>query len=166
MAEKEMAVKEKVGNTGLFDFAGLYRFAHSWFRENEYGVNEDKYVEKVKGNKKDIRVEWLAMKDVSDYFKFEQKIIFSISGMAEVEVEIEKEKKKMNQGNVEVEITGTLIRDKDSKWDTSPFSRFMRDVYNKFIIPSRVDEIKNEIRNDVKSFKEQLKAFMELSGRR
>jgi len=166
MAEKELTIKEKVEYTGLFDFPALYSFSHSWFKEAEYGVNEEKYIEKIKENKKNIDIEWKATKDVSDYFKFEHKIRFEISRLVEVEVEIDGKKKKINQGKLRLEISGTLIRDKDSKWDSSPFSRFMRDVYNKFIIPSRVNEVKKEISNDVRNFKEEIKAFLELTGRR
>ena len=38
----------------MFDFKGIYAYAHAWFIEAKYNVNEEKYVEKVKGNKKDI----------------------------------------------------------------------------------------------------------------
>lgn len=166
MAEKDLTIKEKVESTGLFDFPALYSFAHSWFKEARYGVNEEKYVEKIKGNKKDINIEWKATKDVSDYFKFEHIIKFELRNLSEVEAEINGEKKKMNQGKIEIEISGALIKDKDSKWDTSPFSRFSRDVYNKFIVPSRVNELKNELSDDVRNFKEEIKAFLELTGRR
>ena len=48
MAEKEKTIKEKVESTGLFDFPGFYKYANSWFKDNEYGVNEEKYIEKEK----------------------------------------------------------------------------------------------------------------------
>ena len=167
MAEKQQAIKEKIEFSGLFDFKALYSFAHSWFKEGRYGVTEEKYSEKVtKENKKDIEIEWLASKDISDYFKVENKIKFEISGLSEVEAEIDGKRKKMNEGRISIEITGTLIKDKDSKWDTSPMYRFMRDVYNKFIIPFRINELKGELTNDVISFKEEIKAFLDLTGKR
>jgi len=166
MAERELQIKEKVEYRGIFDFQGLYQYAHSWFREAEYGVDEEEYIEKLKGTKKDIEVKWKAMKDVSDYFKFEHTIKFEIQEMADVEAEINGSKRKMNQGKIKIEITGTLIKDRESKWDTSPFYRFMRDVYNKFVIPSRIDELKSEVGDDVRNFKEEVKAFIEMVGRR
>jgi hypothetical protein len=166
MAEKELEIKEKVEQSGIVDFPSLYRFAHTWYKQNEYGVNEEEYKEKINGNKKDLDIEWLCTKNASDYFKFEIKMKFEVRALAEVEVEIDGKKKKMNQGKVKVDISGTLIKDRESKWDTSPFNRFMRDVYNKYIIPSRVDQYKQEITNDVRNFKEEIKAFMELTGRR
>lgn len=166
MAEKEQIIKEKVEHSGVFDFPSFYSYAHTWFKEEYFGVDEEKYAEKTDGSKRDIDIEWKAAKDVTDYFKFEYKIKFEIRGLTDVEVEIDGKKKTMNKGKVTVEITGTLIMDRDSKWDTSPFSRFMRDVYNKYIIPSRVDEMKNKVSKNAVEFKEELKAFLDLTARR
>jgi len=163
MAEKDRVVKEELKHKGIFDFAALYSFSHSWWKE-EYGINESKYTERVSGNKRDIRIEWIATKDISDYFKFEHKIEFIISGLTDVEVEIDGEKKKMNQGEIEIKITAILVKDKDSKWDTSPFNRFMRDVYNKYVIPSRIEDIKIQLSDDAREFKDEIKAFLELTA--
>lgn len=166
MAEKEPILKEKIENSGLFDFPALYSFAHGWWTEGQYGVNEDKYSEKVGTDKRDIVIEWKATKDVSDYFKNEIKIKFEISGLTDVEVEIDGEKKKMNKGKIVIEISGTLLKDKDGKWETSAFNRFLRDVYNKYVIPARIDQVGERLAQDVRDFKEEIKAFLELTGRR
>lgn len=166
MAEKEEILKEKVEHSGVFDFAGFYSFAHSWFKEENFGVNEEKYAEKTSGTSRDIDVEWKAFKSITDYFKFEYRINFEVKDLTDVEVEIDGRKKAMNKGKVSVEITGTLVFDKDSKWDNSPFSRFMRDVYNKYIIPSRADDMRIKVANLAQRFKDELKSFLDLVGRR
>lgn len=166
MAEKDQVLEEKVEHSGIFDFPNLYLYAHSWFKEEEYGVNEDKYSEKVSGNKREISIRWKATKDMSDYFKFEMKVKFEIAEMTDVEVEIDGEKKKMNKGKLSIEIGAILIKDKDGKWENSPFNRFMRDVYNKYIIPSRVNNMENKLRVEAINFKEEVKAFLELKGKR
>ncbi|MBU1104071.1 MAG: hypothetical protein KJ600_05955 [Nanoarchaeota archaeon] len=166
MAEKEQIVKEKVEHNGLFDFASFYSFAHQWFKEGGFGVTEEKYAEKTSGSSRDIDIEWKAMKDVSDYFKFEFKIKFEVKGLSDVEVEIDGEKKAMNKGKVSVDITGVLILDKDGKWETSPFSRFMRDVYNKYVVPARVAGMREEVSGNAQSFKEEIKAFLDMVGKR
>ncbi len=166
MAEKDLILKEKVEHSGLFDFPGLYSYSYTWFKDKSYGVNEDKYSEKISGNKRDLTVEWKATKKLSDYFKIEISVKFEITEMTEVEVEIEGKTRKMNKGKVTVEFKGTLIKDYDGKWETSAFSKFWRDVYNKYVIPSRVFEINNKVESDVRELKEELKAYLELSARR
>ncbi len=167
MSEREQVIKEKVEHTGIFDFSGFYFFAYTWFRDEQYdGVDEQKYSEKVIGNSKDIDIEWKAFKTLSDYFKVEHMLVFEIRGMSDVEVEIDGKKKKMNKGKISLEIKTTLIRDPESKWDRSPTLRFMRDVYNKYVIPGRVTSIKELARSHTMKFKEELKAYLELVGKR
>jgi len=166
MVDKDLLAKEKVEHTGLFDFKGLYSYAHSWFKDENYGVNEDKYSEKVKGETKNLTVEWKAVKRLSDYFKIEHAIKFEISDMSEVEVEIDGKRKKMNKGALSIEIKATLIKDPDSKWESPPLYRFWRDVYNKFIIPARVDAMEFKTMSDARKFKDDIKIFLDLAGRR
>ncbi len=166
MSEKEPVTKEKLDHSGIFDFPALYSFAHAWWKEGNFGVTEEKYEEKVSGNARDIKIEWKITRDLSDYFRAEHKIKFEITGLTEVEVEVDSSRKKMNKGKISIDITSVMVRDKDGKWETSSFNRFMRDIYNKFIIPSRINNIHETIERDAHNFKEEIKKFLELSGRR
>ncbi len=166
MSEKEQVLKEKLEHSGLWDFKGFYSFAHSWLEEEDYDVEEGKYSEKVSGTARDINFDWKATKQSSDYFKKELKLGFEVKELTEVEVEIDGKKKRMNKGKVNVEIKGSLISDPESKWEVSPFYRFLRDSYNKYIVPGRVSSMQDQISGDVVGLKEELKAYLELSGRR
>lgn len=166
MAEKDLVLKEKLEHSGVFEFPALYSFAHSFFKEGGYGVNEDKYSEKVNNGKRDIEIEWKITKDISDYFKEEYKVKIEIGEMTEVEVEVDTQRKKMNKGKLKIEISGNLIKDKDNKWETSSFNRFIRDVYNKYVVPSRINERSGKVADNVRDFLEQMKKFLELSGKR
>ncbi len=165
MAEKEEIYKEKVEYSGIFNFASIYTFAHSWLKEEGFKVSEDKYAEKTSGNKRDIDIEWKAGKEISDYFKAEFKIKFEIRDMVDVEVEIEGKNQTANKGKMTFEIKGVIAKDHKGKWETSPFSRMMRDIYNKYIIPSRVDSTEDFIINKAKDLKEQVKLFLEVSAK-
>src|SRR3989338_1719865 len=165
MSEKEQVIKEKVENTGAFDFKALYSYAYGWFKNENYSLVEEKYGEKISGDAKDIYFEWKATKSFSDYFKVEIGLKFIIAGLKEVEIEIDGKNSKSNKGFASIEIKGTLVRDPESKWDATPSWRFMRDLYNKYVIQKRVDDTKDKLISDVKTFKEELKAFLELSGR-
>jgi GTP1/Obg family GTP-binding protein len=166
MAEKDLIVKEKMSHNGIFDFEGFYSFCHGWFDEENYGVVEERYDEKVAGNKKNIFYQWKANKKLSDYFKIEQDIKFFVNDLTDVEVEIDGTKKKMNKGNIAIEIKGALVKDYKSKWDVSPLNKFLRDVYNKFIVSGRVDALEGKTEEDAQTFKEEVKAYLELSGKR
>jgi hypothetical protein len=129
-------------------------------------VNEERYGEKVSGNARDINFEWKAMKILSDYFKIEHTIRAEITGLTDVEVEIDGKKKKMNKGRIAMEIKGALLKDPESKWDSHPTTRLLREIYDKYIIRGRVDAMEMKVADDVRAFKDQLKAFLELTGKR
>lgn len=166
MSEKDTILTEKLDYSGLLKFSDFYTYSHSWLDDGDYGVVEDKYAEKISGNSKDIDIEWKCTKKVSDYFKNEIKVKFEIKGLVDVEVEIDGKKKKMQQGKIKVEIKGTLIKDPESKWEGTPFFRFLREVYNKYIVPQRIDNREESIEDDVKEFKDELKSFLDLVGKR
>lgn len=166
MAEKELVIFEKIEHTGLMDFPGLYSFLYNWLKEEDYGVVEEKYSEKAGTNSKDLLIEWKAQKGLSDYFKVEHKLKFDVKQLTDVEVEIDGTRKKMNKGNLTLEIKSNLIKDPDSKWETTPYYRFMRDVYNKYVIPARIESMRDKVRTDLRAIKEQSKAFLDLTARR
>lgn len=167
MVEKDQVIKEKLDHSGIFNFAELYSFMHSWLKDNLYGVNEEKYGEKVSGSSRDIGFEWKAKRRMSDYFWIEHTIKIDVSGLTDVEVEIDGKKKKMNKGKIAMEIKGTLIKDPKGTWDeTKPFYKFLREAYDKYIIPNRVMAMENKIEGDVRSFKDEVKAYLELTGKR
>jgi len=166
MADKDLLIGEKVDFNGVFNFEEAYAYAFNWFRDEGYGLVEEKYSEKVTANGRDIRFEWSASKTISDYFKIEMKVKVEVEGLTDVEVEIEGKKKKSNKGKISFGIKGVLTKDIGSKWDVSVFYQFLRDVYNKYIIPSRVDKIEDRVRDDVQDFKEKMKVFFEISGKR
>ena len=167
MAEKDLITKEKVEYSGIFSFSGLYGFVHSWLKDQEdYIVGEDKYSEKVSGNSREISVEWSANKRMGDYFKSDIKIEFKVTDLTDVEVEIDGSKKRMNKGKVAVELKGALVKDYSSKWEDKPMNKFLREVYNKYIIPQRVDNMEGKVAGDVKTLKEEIKSYLEISGKR
>lgn len=166
MAEKDLVIKEKLEHSGVFNFEEAYAYAFRWFKDESYGLVEDKYSEKVSGNARDIKLEWKATKQISDYFKIDIGIKMEVEGLTDVEVEIDGKKRKSNKGKISIELKGVLVRDPESKWDVSPFYRFMRDVYNKYIVPRRADEMEDRVKDDVRDFKENMKLFFELSGKR
>lgn len=164
--ERDLIVKEKVENTGLFDFSGLYSYAYGWFKYEEYVVVEDEYTEKVSGNEREAVIKWSAWKTITDYFKLEIKVKFEIRNMTEVEVEIDGKKKKMNKGRVITEIKGSLVRDPESGWEGKPWYKFFRETYDKYIIPKRVEDQKEKVMSDVWAFKDALKGYLDLIGKR
>jgi len=167
MAEKETVFSSKIKYNGLFSFKDFYKFCFDWLEE-ETGLTmkETIYNEKISGNSKEVRVEWKGKNDMTDYFRFEIKVEFIALGLSEVEIEHEGAKIKTNKGAAEVKVKGTLVRDYDGKFETSAFNKTLRSMYEKWVIPSRIDEYIAKIAGDCDEFLGQAKAYLDLEGKR
>jgi len=167
MAEKETIYSSKVKHGGLFPFSDFYRFCYEYLSE-ETGLSlvEDQYVEKIKGESKDIDVVWTGSRKITDYFKFSMKVKFRIIGMTNVEVTQDGVKKKLNKGNIEVKISSTLVRDYQGKFEQNAFQKFLRAIYEKWVIPSRVSQYEDKLAGDSDNFLSQVKAYLDLEGKR
>lgn len=167
MAEKDIIIKEKIKYSGYGDFGNTYKYAHDWWKNEQYNVTEENYTEKVKGSAKEIEIAWKASKKITDYFKVDVDMKWRILGMEDVEVEVDGKKKKMNKFvELGIEIKGTLVKDYTNVWNKSAITKFFKEIYNKFVIPTRTDQMKDKVETDVQNFKEEMKALLELTGKK
>jgi len=167
MPEKDKVFSSKVKYGGIFPFSDFYKFCYEWLTE-ETGllISEDKYKEKLAGDSKDIEIEWTGLRDMTDYFRFEAKIKFVIRNMTKVELTHGGKKIKMNKGDIEIGIKGTLIKDYKGKFERTAFQKFLRAIYEKMVIPARVEQFEEKIIDDCNEFLSQAKAYLDLEGKK
>ncbi len=165
MPEKDKIISNKVKQSGIFNFKELYKFAYTWLSDEEYFVSEDKYSEKIAGDSKEIEITWKAERKISDYFKFSLKIDWFITGLKEIEVERLGKKTKMNKGDVEIKVSGFLVKDYESRWETSGIMKFLRGIYDQYIIRARVEQYEDKIAGEVEEFLSQIKSFLMLEAK-
>ena len=167
MVEQDKILEQKIKWKGIFHFKDVYNFLYRWLDDEGYTIEERKYLEEVDGPiKKKIEIKWIAEKKISDYFKIEMKLDWRILGMKDIEVERDGGRVNMNDGSVEIKITGTLLKDYESTWETNPMMKFLRGVYEKFIIEGRVERYEKKVFDDLNKITEQAKAFLSLEGKR
>jgi hypothetical protein len=167
MPEKDTIFESKVKYTGIFDFAEFYKFCYSWLVD-ETGMSifsEDKYIEKVSGDSKDLDIEWSGKRKFSDYFRFDISVKFKILKMKKVEIVQNGVKIKTNDGVVEMKVKGVLTRDYDGKFESTGFQKFLRSIYEKWVITGRIDQFEDKIVGDCDDFINQAKAWLDLEGK-
>ena len=167
MAERDTIFSSKIKYSGIFSFQDFYSFCYSWLTD-EIGLmmGENKYSEKLTGDSKTIDVEWNGFKDITDYFRFEIKINFRATGLKKVEINQKGVKIETNKGSIEVKVGGVISRDYKGKFETSAFNKFLRSIYEKWVIPSRINEFQGKIAGDCDEFLSQAKAYLDLEGKR
>ncbi|MAH47599.1 hypothetical protein CMI37_17390 [Candidatus Pacearchaeota archaeon] len=165
MPEKQDVFKQQVKQKGFFNYDELYKFCFTWLQEEGYDISEDKYEEKVTSFGKEVKIKWVAKKKISDYFRNIIEMKWLILGMTDAEVEIEGQKQKTNKGEVKIDVKGTLERDYEKRWENKPMWKFLRGVYDKYIIRATMEQYEGNLIQKSSSFFEQIKAFLNLSGR-
>jgi len=167
MAEKDKIFSSKIKYNGIVNFADFYKFCYDWLKEEAgFAIIEDKYAEKLAGDSKNIDVEWTGVRDLSDYFKFETKIVFKVIGLTNIEIGEGNKKIKTNKASVEISIKGTLVKDPKGKFEKTWFEKFVRGIYEKTVIPSRIEQMETKVKGDCDEFLAQAKAYLDLEGKR
>jgi hypothetical protein len=167
MAEKDKIFSSKIKYDGILDFKEFYKFCYQWLSEEAgLSVVEEKYAEKISGDAKNIKVKWAGSRKVTDYFKFEVGVDFEVLNLTNVEVTKDGKKIKMNKGSIEIGIKGTLTRDYEGKFEKTPTQKFLRGIYEKWVIYSRIKEYEEKLIGDCNEFLTQAKAFLDLEGKK
>ncbi len=168
MVEKETIFSSTVKYTGVFSFVDFYKFCYEWIKE-ETGMDplsEVKYEEKLKGDEKEILIKWKGEKELTDYFRFDAEVKFEIKKLKNIEIEQGGKKIKTNEGSVKINIKGILIKDYKGKFEMSAFNKFLRSIYEKWVIPARIEEYEGKIAGSCDEFLGQAKSYLDLEGKR
>lgn len=165
--EKDTVFSSMIKYSGIFTFAEFYKFCHEWLTEETgLGISEDKYEEKLSGESKNIIVEWSGNRKLTDYFRFDMKVSFAVGGLTNVEINQGGAKIRTNKGSIKLAIKGILVRDYKGKFERSAFNKFMRGIYEKWVITSRIEEFEDKIASECDEFLSQAKAYLDLEGRK
>ncbi len=167
MAETEEIYATKVKYDGVFSYKDFYQFCYKWLTE-EIGLTviESEYEEKIGGNEKEIKVKWAGTKELTDYFKVQMKVEFHILRLSNVEINQDGNKIKTNKGNVKVTVKGILMRDYKGKFETTPFLKFLRSVYEKWVVTQRVNQFEDYLIGKCDEFAGQAKSYLDLEGKK
>ena len=133
MAEKQRFITKFLSYEGLFDYKEFFRVMDVWYRDKFYDKHErrNEQITNPDGSKQ-IELEFLPWKKVTDYYRLSMKIEMSVTKMKDVEVDIDGKKRVLQHGLINMKFTGYLSVDYERKWNTA-FQYFLRDIFDKYI---------------------------------
>ena len=166
MVEIDFISESKVKHDGIFDFKEIYRFLYTAFIDKLYDLEEIAYSEKNTATGKEIDFHWVASRKISDYFRFKIKVDWLILAMTSVEVMKEGIKTKMNKGSLEIKFSCFLEKDYESRWEGTAFLKFLRGLYDNYVIKSRILDYERRLLMEMNEFADQAKAFLVLEAKR
>jgi hypothetical protein len=164
MPEKDYIAKGlKVRQVSVFDMGELYKLMFRWFSQHNYDFQEKQFMQKqMTSGAKHLEIGWESAKKISDYIKFHIDVRFLVIGLDSIEVEVGNLKKKTNKGDCEMRFDGWLELDYESKWEGNPVTKFFRELYNKFIIRSRIEDYEAEIHEELYDLMNEVKSYLNL----
>ena len=165
MAQKKQIYKEKVKQTGYWQYTEIYDMLFNWLKDNDYKLKEELYNEKLQSNGKELIIKWAADRKVTDYFKYLIKLDWHILGMKDAEVEIDGKKISTNKGEIGIDFAATIVKDYEKRWEDKPLWKFLRSVYEKYIIRKTIDEYEDDLEDEVKELISDFKAFLRIPAR-
>lgn len=167
MADVENVVGAQVyGYTGIFSAKDLYRMIVNYIEQLGYIYSETKNIENVKSDGKFIFIEMQPFKVATDYAKYVQHVKISIENLKNVKVTIDGVDKQMNEGTVTITVDSFLITDYETAWDLQPIYYLIRLIANRYLIQPVTHRWKREIERDSMHLIDNIKAFLNLSGKR
>ena len=161
MPENDRVYKGKIKQSGIFNFKDFYEFLYDTFMDENYDVFESKYSEKLKGDSKDVTINWEATKEISSYFHFVIKIEWIILGMKKVKVKKDGQDITMDSGAMEVSFTADLVKDPGDSWKKIKYLRY---IYDNFIARDRINDYEVKLFEEVNEFIAHGKSFLAIEG--
>ncbi len=164
MPQRDIIVPHiKIKDRSIFNLDELYKLLLRWFELHNYDFQEQEYRDEDLGEgKKHLEIKWYAEKKIDDYFKFVMEINFFIIGLESVEIEREGVKHKTNRGEIEMRTKAYILKDWQAKFEQTALMKFLRDVYDKYIIRARIEGYEGELYEETYKILDEFKAFLNL----
>ncbi len=166
MSEEIQSFKGKVKQKGFFDFSNTYQYLYDYLMDEGFDVYEKSYLDKRRGDSKEVGIMWEALQPISDYFLMKVTTQWIILGMKEVEVENPDEpgkKIRMDSATVEIRVTGILVKDPDDMWEEKPWKLF-RKIYDKYIISKRIEQYEELVKEETNQYIAYIKSLLRIES--
>ena len=145
----------KVSQEATFDMMELYKLGRSWYKKHGYDFYEKEYISSHKEDARNASIKWEGERKVDDYIRFHVEVRVKFKNLRDVQ----GKKKMMNTGEVSFSIESYIEKDYESNWESGFMTKFIRGVYDTFIIRGKIDKDKerlereaNELYNEVRTF--------------
>lgn len=154
------AIKDK----GIFDMSELYSLIKEWLTWEGYGdekktFHEEAYVERIKGDSKQIEIKWKAEKFMGPYISHVINITFNIIGMKEVEIEMDGKKIGTNKLDLSLKLNAEIITDRQKKFTKR---KLIKRLYENYIIKERISASKGLLNAKAYTLADEIKGYLEL----
>jgi len=157
MAETDYVISGiMIKKSGLIDLREVYRLMKEWFFQRRYDFIEKEYKDKELEEGKNIFIKWNSEKKVDDYTKMVIDVTFRGDKLEEVKVG----NRNLLKGNVSILFESYVYKDYEENWEKNPVSKFIREVFDKFIVKQHFDKIHKDLRAETYAVFDEVKRYL------
>jgi hypothetical protein len=148
---------------GVFDVKEIYKHAREWlYYGKTYSVKEAKYKEKITSAGREIKIAWIAKRDIDEYTRFQIEVYWQMFAIKNVKVEHEGAGIKLQSGEMDVFVSAYLIFDYNDRWEQSVFLKFLKTFYEKYLYSGTKEKLKQQLWRESWDFYNEMKAYINL----
>ncbi|RJQ16878.1 hypothetical protein C4573_02340 [Candidatus Woesearchaeota archaeon] len=162
MVENRTVFRDKtIRYTGLVNIAAFYKMIDDFFRQRGYDKNELKNFEEVRENERQIIIEIIPYKKISDYTQLKIKLNMLFAHLKDVQVEGSTE--PLQSCNITIVMDAFLETDYEGRWDSKPFYYFLRTVFDKYVFKGYVYRNEQMLRQHADELEIEIKSYLNMA---
>jgi len=164
LAERRIVVDNlRLSYEGLFNLNELYLIMDKWFRERGYDKFERKNFEHVYKEGRQIEMEIMPWKKITDYAKIQTKIIMLFTDIKDTVIQVDGKDVRMNSGKCLFTFQGYLETDYEHKWESKAVLLFIRAIWDMWISKINTDKYEAYVADETMHLYQTIKAYLNLN---
>ncbi len=141
-----------------FNMIDLYRTLKAWFDLNGYIFHEKEYEDTIRKDKKSVAIKWAGQKYIDNY----TRLVIELSITLKKYEIIETKQGKTVEGALTIKYEAYIETDYEERWENSPFLKFTRGIFDKFIATGKRERQEKEIKDDTYDIFNRTKSYLNL----
>ncbi len=129
---------------GIYDLSNIISISNSYLKQLKYDITDKKHEEKTKSSGREVKLDWIAEKKVSEYVKY----IIELTILVKDQIDILFGKKKLQKGRMEVLIKAYMDKNYKATFKDSKLSEALRRIYDKFIAKKTLDDYEDALKDE------------------
>jgi len=162
MTESDKIIRDKSVSREnvVLNISKFYKMAKKYLAEEKgyTDFNEKSYEDSVSDGLKSTKIKFEAKKKVDDYTEFKLELTIKMSNYKYVAVKGDK----LAKGNLKIEFEASLENDYTEKWEDNLFKKFVRGVYDRFILGSHFNKLEDELKEECLDAIDMIKSYLNM----
>jgi len=148
-----------VEQESIINLSDIYNHINHWLNLKGYDFYEREYQDMNRQNPENFStVKWMAEKKIDEYMMMKIEMRMKTKNIQKVKTD----KGTAYKGYFFIKFEAYIEKDYEDNWETSPFHQFVRGFYDKFVIASRITNIKNDLKDEVYNLYNEIKSYLYL----